>query len=270
MYKALTESADFLRARLPFTPEVGLVLGSGLGPLVDQIEDPIVIPYAEIPHFPVSTAPGHAGQFVCGTLEGKRVLCMQGRFHGYEGHDPAMIVYPIRVMKLLGVKHLILTNAAGGINLEYKVGDLVILDDQINMTGKSPLTGPNIDELGPRFNDMTFAFSPELRAKTVEAANKIGLLIRHGVYIGVSGPQYETPAEIHAFRALGADVVGMSTVYEVIAANHCGLPVLGISMVTNMAAGVYNRALSGEEVIETAERAGNNLRRLIHAVLRKL
>ncbi|MBQ8144488.1 MAG: purine-nucleoside phosphorylase [Butyricicoccus sp.] len=270
MYTQLTESAAYLRERLPFTPEVGLVLGSGLGPLAEEIEDPIYVPYQDIPHFPISTAPGHAGQFVFGKLEGKYILCMQGRLHGYEGHDPADIVYPIRVMKLLGVQYLIVTNAAGGINLEFSVGDLIILDDQINFTGKSPLTGPNIDELGPRFNDMTFAFSPALRAKTVEAADKIGLRVHHGVYIGVNGPQYETPAEIHAFRVLGADVVGMSTVYEVIAANHCSLPVLGISMVTNMAAGVYNRQLSGEEVIETAERAGCNLRRLIHELIRKL
>ena len=270
MYTQLTESAAYLRERLPFTPEVGLVLGSGLSPLAEEIEYPIYVPYQDIPHFPISTAPGHAGQFVFGKLEGKYILCMQGRLHGYEGHDPADIVYPIRVMKLLGVQYLIVTNAAGGINLEFSVGDLIILDDQINFTGKSPLTGPNIDELGPRFNDMTFAFSPALRAKTVEAADKIGLRVHHGVYIGVNGPQYETPAEIHAFRVLGADVVGMSTVYEVIAANHCSLPVLGISMVTNMAAGVYNRQLSGEEVIETAERAGCNLRRLIHELIRKL
>lgn len=270
MYIELTESAAYLRERLPFTPEAGLVLGSGLGQLADQLEQPVVVPYRDIPHFPVATAPGHAGQFVCGMLEGRRVLCMQGRLHGYEGHDPADIVYPIRVMKLLGVQNLILTNAAGGINLEYKVGEMVILDDQINLTGKSPLTGPNVDELGPRFNDMTTAFSPALRAAADEAAAELGLRIHHGVYIGVSGPQYETPAEIHAFRALGADVVGMSTVFEVIAAAHCGLPTLGISMVTNMAAGVYNRPLSGEEVIETAERAGVDLRKLIRAVLRKL
>lgn len=270
MYIELTESAAYLRERLPFAPEVGLVLGSGLGQLAGQLEQPVVVPYRDIPHFPVSTAPGHAGQFVCGMLEGRRVLCMQGRLHGYEGHDPADIVYPIRVMKLLGAQNLILTNAAGGINLEYKVGELVVLDDQINLTGKSPLTGPNVDELGPRFNDMTTAFSPALRAAADAAAEELGLRLHHGVYIGVSGPQYETPAEIHAFRALGADVVGMSTVFEVIAAAHCGLPTLGVSMVTNMAAGVYNRPLSGEEVIETAERAGVDLRRLIRAVLQKL
>lgn len=270
MYHQLTESAAYLCERLPRIPEIGMVLGSGIGPLADQIEDPVIIPYKDIPHFPVSTAPGHAGQFVCGTLEGRYVLCMQGRLHGYEGHEPDAIVYPIRVMKLLGVKNLILTNAAGGINLEYSVGDLIILDDQINLTGKSPLTGPNIDELGPRFNDMTYCFSPTLRAKVVEAAEKSGLHIHHGVYIGVTGPQYETPAEIRAFRTLGADVIGMSTVYEVIAANHCGLPVLGISMVTNMAAGVYNRQLSGDEVIETAERAGGNLRRLICALIKRI
>lgn len=267
MYTKLTESAAYLREKLPCAPEIGLVLGSGLGSLAKEIVDPIEIPYQEIPHFPYSTAPGHVGQFVFGTLEGKYVLCMQGRLHGYEGHDPAKIVYPIRVMKLLGVQTVILTNAAGGINLEYQVGDLVILDDQINLTGKSPLTGSNVDELGPRFNDMSFAFSPALRAMATRAAEDLNLSIHRGVYIGVNGPQYETPAEIRAFRALGADVVGMSTVYEVIAANHCGLAVLGISMVTNMAAGIHNRQLSGDEVLECADRAGDDLRRLICALL---
>lgn len=270
MYRQLTESAAYLCERLPNIPEVGLVLGSGLAPLADQLEDPIVIPYADIPYFPITTAPGHAAQFVCGMLEGKCVLCMQGRLHGYEGHDPAAIVYPIRVMKLLGIKSLILTNAVGGINLELSVGDLVILDDQINFTGKSPLTGSNIDELGPRFNDMTYCFAPSLRALAAESAERIGLHVQHGVYIGINGPQYETPAEIRAFRALGADVVGMSTVFEVIAANHCSLPVLCISTVTNMAAGVYNRQLSSEEVFEGAQRASGNLRRLICELLRKM
>ena len=270
MYRQLTESAAYLCEQLPYIPEVGLILGSGLAPLADQLEDPIVIPYAEIPHFPIATAPGHAAQFVCGKLEGKYVLCMQGRLHGYEGHDPTAIVYPIRVMKLLGIKSLILTNAVGAINLDYNVGDLVILDDQINFTGKSPLTGPNIDELGPRFSDMTYCFAPSLRALAVESAARIGLHVQHGVYIGINGPQYETPAEIRAFRMMGADVVGMSTVFEVIAANHCGLPVLGISTVSNMAAGVYDRQLSGEEVLEGAERANGNLRRLICTLLRKL
>ncbi len=270
MYQKLQESAAYLRACLPAAPTVGLVLGSGLGGFADRIENPVVIPYGDIPHIPHSTAPGHTGRFVCGRLSGKYIICMQGRLHGYEGHDPADIVFPIRVMKLLGIQSLILTNAAGGINLEYQVGDLVILEDLINFTGKSPLTGPNLDQLGPRFNDMTFAFSPALRATVLEAADKIGLRVLHGVYIGVNGPQFETPAEIRAFRALGADVVGMSTVHEVIAANHCGLPVLGISMVSNMAAGVYNRALSGEEVLTAADHAGENLGRLLTAIIKKL
>lgn len=270
MYHRLTDSAGYLCERLPNIPEIGLVLCSGMNALAELIQDPIVIPFHDIPCFPDLVVPGRVGQFICGTLEGKYVLCMQGRLHGYGVHDPSEIVYPIRVMRLLGIKNLILANAAGGINLEYNVGDLIILDDQINFTGKTPLTDPNIDELGPCSNDMTYCFSPTLRAKAVEVAEKLGLHVHHGVFIGVSGPQYETPAEIRAFRALGADVVGMSTVHEVIAANHCGLPVLGISMVTNMAAGVYNRQLSDDEVAETAERASADVHRLICALLKRI
>jgi purine-nucleoside phosphorylase len=195
---------------------------------------------------------------------------MQGRLHGYEGHTPTEIAYPVQVMKTLGVKQLILTNASGGINTDFQVGDLMIIDDHINLTGKSPLIGANDDSLGCRFPDMTFAYTPSLRALADDCARKCGLTIRHGVYIGVNGPQFETPAEIRAFRTLGGDAVGMSTVFEVIAAAHCGLPLLGISMITNMAAGVLMQPLSGAEVNTIAEQRGGEMRRFIRCIVENL
>lgn len=268
--KCFEESLAALRERLGAQPEFGLVLGSGLGPIAEEIENAVIVPYADVPHMAVSTAPDHAGRFVAGTLAGRQVLCMQGRLHGYEGHPPEAIVYPVRLMKLLGVKALLLTNAAGGINTGFEVGDLMLIDDHINLTGKSPLTGPNLDELGPRFNDMSYAYAPQLRSIAVQAAEDCGIRLRRGVYVGVNGPQFETPAEIRAFRTLGGDAVGMSTVFEAIAAAHCGLPVLAFSMITNMAAGVLPQALSGEEVNETAARKGGDLRRLVCRVLELL
>lgn len=268
--KRYEESLAALRERLAEPPEYGLVLGSGLGPIAEEIENPVCIPYGEIPHMAVSTAPDHAGRFVAGRLAGRQVVCMQGRLHGYEGHPPEAIVYPIRLMKLLGVKAVLLTNAAGGINTAFETGDLMLIEDHINFTGKSPLTGANLDAFGPRFHDMSFAYAPDLRAKAEAAAKACGIVLRKGVYIGVNGPQFETPAEIRAFRILGADAVGMSTVFETIAAAHCGLPVLAISMITNMAAGVQSKPLSGAEVNETAERKGGELRALIREVLRTL
>lgn len=268
--KRFEESLAVLRERLPAQPEIGLVLGSGLGPIAGEIENPVVVPYREVPHMAVTTVADHVGQFVAGTLSGKSVLCMQGRLHGYEGHSPEAIVYPIRLMKLLGVKALILTNASGGIRTDFEPGDLMLIEDHINLTGKSPLTGANLDALGPRFNDMTFAYSPELRATAEKAAAACGVRLWKGVYVGVNGPQFETPAEIRAFRALGGDAVGMSTVFEAIAAAHCGLPVLAVSMITNMAAGVLRKPLSGEEVNETAERKGGDLRKLIRQTLQML
>ncbi len=254
IYENIQESVAYLRTKLTLVPTVGIVLGSGLAPLADQIENAISIPYGEIPHFAQSTAPGHMGRFVCGMLRGKYVMCMQGRLHGYEGHDPVQIVHPVRVMQVLGVQTLILTNAAGGINASHDVGDLMLIDDHINLTGKSPLTGVNDDRIGPRFNDMSYVYPQHLRQIAQKAALETATTLRNGVYIGVNGPQFETPAEIRAFRTLGADAVGMSTVLEAIAAAHCGLPVLGISMITNMAAGILNQPLSGEEVNIIAER----------------
>lgn len=251
-------------------PKIGLVLGSGIGPLADEIENAQFLDYHAVPHMKASTAPDHKGRFVCGTLAGKNVLCMQGRLHGYEGYEPADISYPIRMMRLAGVQTLILTNASGGIQTEFSVGDLMVIDDQINLTGKSPLTGANDHAIGLRFPDMTALYTPELRALADRCAEKCGITIQHGVYIGVNGPQFETPAEIRAFRTLGADAVGMSTVFEAIAAAHCGLKTLGIAMITNMAAGVSPHPLSGEEVNRIAEEKGPILRRLLREIITAL
>ena len=268
--KQVEQSAAYIRSRLSVLPEVGLVLGSGLGPLAEQLQDAVTISYAEIPHFRISTAPDHAGRLVCGMLAGRRVVCMQGRLHGYEGYAPDEIAYPVYVMRALGVQALILTNASGGINTGFEVGDFMLVEDHINMTGKSPLTGANDDQLGTRFPDMTFAYAPALQDKALAAADVCGLVLRRGVYCGVNGPQFETPAEIRAFRALGADAVGMSTVFEVIAAAHCGLPVVAVAMITNMAAGVLMQPLSGAEVNEIAARRGTDFRRLITALVEKI
>ena len=270
MIEKIRLAADYLRDRLPAAPQVGLVLGSGLGGLAGRLENPVYIPYSEIPGFVASTAPGHAGRFVAGRLAGRQVLCMQGRLHFYEGHSMEDIVFPVRVMKELGIEALILTNAAGGVNLEFSVGDLMIIEDHINFMGRNPLTGPNDEEVGPRFCDMTFAYTPALRELALKVAAEQGVAVRTGVYLGYMGPSYETPAEIRAFRTLGADAVGMSTVPEVIAASHCGLPVLAISLITNMAAGIEKKKLSGDEVIAIADQRAQVLQDLVQGVVAKL
>ena len=266
----VAEAADFLRARLPATPDLALVLGSGLGELADEIESPVCIPYGEIPHFPVSTAPGHAGRFVCGRLNGRLVLCMQGRFHYYEGHDMAAIALPVRVLKALGCKALILTNAAGGVNWDFSVGDFMLITDHINFMGANPLRGANDDSIGPRFCDMTHVYTPELQEIALKVAAEHNLVLQKGVYLGYMGPSFETPAEIRAFRTLGADAVGMSTVPEAIAASHCGLPVLGLSLITNMAAGMAGKRLSGDEVIEIANQRGAVFQKLVRGIVEAL
>lgn len=268
--RTVAEAADYLRARLPGTPDLALVLGSGLGELADEIESPVCIPYGEIPHFPVSTAPGHAGRFVCGKLNGRLVLCMQGRFHYYEGHDMAAIALPVRVLKALGCKALILTNAAGGVNWDFSVGDFMLITDHINFMGANPLRGANDDAIGPRFCDMTQVYTPAFQETARRVAAQQGIALREGVYLGYMGPSFETPAEIRAFRTLGADAVGMSTVPEAIAASHCGLPVLGVSLITNMAAGMAGKRLSGDEVIEIANQRGPIFRRFIRTVAGEL
>lgn len=260
-------AAEFIKSKIEGEYEIGIICGSGLGGLCDRVENPVYVNYADIPNFPVSTAPGHIGRFVFGTLSGKKVVCMQGRVHYYEGYSPEDVIMPVRVMKLLGVQNLIVTNAAGGINESFSVGDIMLITDHINFTGVNPLIGKNDDRFGVRFPDMSFAYSPALRKKAIECAKKIGLSLREGVYIGCSGPSYETPAEIRAFRTLGADTVGMSTVMEVIAANHCKMDVLGFSLVANKAAGMSGERLTEQEVIDIGKEKANVMQELVAAVV---
>lgn len=250
------ESAEFLRGRLNgFEPEILLILGSGLGFLGDHVERPIYVPYGEIPHFKTSSAPGHAGRFVFGMLRGRRVAVMQGRMHCYEGYSMEEAGYAVRVLRLLGADKLILTNAAGAVNEDFAPGDLMLITDHIKLFGFGPLQGPNLDEFGVRFPDATKLYSPRLQALARDKAKALGLTLQEGVYMFFPGPQYETPAEIRAARALGADAVGMSTAPEAIVAGHCGYETLGVTLLANMAAGVLPKPLSGEEVIAMAEAA---------------
>ncbi|MGZ0053137.1 purine-nucleoside phosphorylase [Brevibacillus gelatini] len=264
------EAVAFIEQKLAEKPTIGLVLGSGLGVLADEIENPVVIPYHEIPGFTVSTVVGHKGQLVIGKLQGKQVVAMQGRFHFYEGHGLDAVVFPIRVMKLLGVETIIVTNAAGGINESYEPGDLMLISDHINMTFRNPLIGPNDDELGARFPDMSEAYSKELRQLAHQVAAEQGIQLREGVYVGLLGPSYETPAEIRMLRLLGGDAVGMSTVPEVIVARHMRVNVLGISCISNMAAGILEQPLSHEEVMETTEKVKTQFLALVNGIVAKL
>lgn len=265
-YKA---SADYLLARLPRKPEIALILGSSLGPLADEIVDPIAIDYADIPNFLLSTVESHAGKMIFGTLAGKYVACMSGRFHYYEGYDFEELAAPIRVFKLLGARAAILTNAAGAVNTTYNVGDIMVVKDHIKLVGMSPMRGPNIPELGPRFFDTSEMYSPALRSLAIACAEKIGQKYRthEGVYFYFGGPQFETPAEIRAARILGGDAVGMSTVTEALTAAHCGLDILALSLMTNMAAGVLPQRLSAEEVNASAEEAGGRFRALVREIV---
>ncbi|GEB31672.1 MULTISPECIES: purine-nucleoside phosphorylase [Brevibacillus] len=266
----LHEAVAFIEPKLSEKPTIGLVLGSGLGVLADEIENPVVIPYHEIPGFTVSTVVGHKGQLVIGKLQGKQVVAMQGRFHFYEGHGLDAVVFPIRVMKLLGVETIIVTNAAGGINEGYDPGDLMLISDHLNMTFRNPLIGPNDDELGARFPDMSEAYSKELRQLARQVASEQGINLREGVYVGLLGPSYETPAEIRMLRQLGGDAVGMSTVPEVIVARHMKVNVLGISCISNMAAGILEQPLSHDEVMETTEKVKAQFLALVNGIVAKL
>lgn len=266
----LNQSVDFIKDKISIEPELGIVLGSGLNNMADEIMDPVYIDYKDIPHFVASTAPGHRGRFVIGTLEGKPVICMQGRLHYYEGHSLKDVTYPIRVMKLLGIKNLILTNACGGINKSFSVGDLMLIDDHINFLGNNPLIGKNIEELGPRFCDMSYAYTPELKEIAFEASKETGVELKRGTYLAYSGPSFETPAEIRAFRTLGADAVGMSTVPEVIVASHAKLNVLAISLITNMAAGILDQPLTQEEVIEIGNLKAKELQKLMKSIVKRI
>lgn len=250
--------------------DIGVILGSGLGDYAEALEDAVKLPYSEIPGFPRSTVAGHAGMWCCGTLYGKRVVMMQGRFHYYEGYGMKDVTLPVRVMQKIGVKTLIVTNAAGGVNLGYHPGELMVIGDIFSMTAQNPLIGPNLDAFGPRFPDMSCAFDKELRALAHECANEQGFALREGVYAQMTGPTYETPAEIRMLRTLGADAVGMSTVPEVIVARHGGMRVLGISCITNMAAGILGQPLNHAEVTETANRVKGQFRNLLDRIIEKM
>ena len=265
----IDKAAAYIREALG-TADIAVVLGSGLGDYVEALTEARMIPYSEIPGFPVSTVAGHAGELWAGSLHGKRVLMMRGRFHSYEGHPLNDVVLPIRAMARMGVKDLILTNAAGAVNVDFAPGDLMLITDFINFSGKNPLTGPNVDEIGPRFPDMSRAYDKRLRAIAAEAAQERGITLREGVYAWFNGPTYETPAEIRMARVLGADAVGMSTVPETIAAVHAGMRVLGVSCLTNMAAGILDAPLSHQEVMETGERVRGTFRALLDGVVEKL
>lgn len=269
-FDTIQRAAHFLSEKYHHKPQIGLILGSGLGVLGEEIEQSIKIPYAEIPEFPTSTVEGHAGQLVFGQLNGVHVVAMQGRFHYYEGYSFDKVTFPVRVMKELGVKQLIVTNAAGGVNENFAPGDLMLITDHINNMGSNPLIGPNDSRLGVRFPDMSEAYSKALIEKAKKIANSLELNIQEGVYVGNTGPTYETPAEVRMLRQLGGDAVGMSTVPEVIVARHAGLDVLGISCISNMAAGILNQPLNHEEVIETTEKVKVDFLRLVKAIVGEL
>jgi purine-nucleoside phosphorylase len=269
-FERVEEAARSVRLRWGTLPETAIVLGSGLGDFADTLLDAIATPYGEIPHWPASQVLGHAGRLVTGRIAGKRVAALSGRVHFYEGHDLATVVFATRVMGRLGVKQIVLTNAAGGINTSFAQGALMIIDDHINFLGTNPLVGANDDRFGPRFPDMSEVYSVRLRKIATEAARARGVPVSHGVYVAVHGPSYETPAEIRAFRTLGADAIGMSTVPEAIAARHMGMEVLGISCITNMAAGVLPQPLVHEEVMETARRVRGSFIALLEGIIEGL
>lgn len=264
----MLEATQFIEQKINLPPEIGLVLGSGLGVLAEEVAEKVTIPYERIPHFPVSTVEGHAGQLVVGTLENKPVVLMQGRFHFYEGYSMKQITFPIRVMKQLGIHSIILTNAAGGIREDFKPGDLMIIRDHIHLMGENPLTGPNEEAFGVRFPDMTETYHRTYIEHAKGCAKQIGLSVKEGVYVANRGPMYETPAEIRMLRTLGGDAVGMSTVPEAIVAQHAGLKILGISCISNMAAGILDKPLSHEEVIETTKKVQKDFLRFVQQIVR--
>jgi purine-nucleoside phosphorylase len=266
VYHKIGETVDLIRSRCGLQPVLGLILGSGLGSFAESFQEQTAIPYSSLPHFPSSTVVGHLGNLVIGKVRGVPVAALQGRVHLYEGYSIEDVAFPARVLGRLGIRQIIITNAAGGINTGFKPGDLMLITDHINLTGANPLTGPNLDQLGPRFPDMSEAYDSAMRPITLEAARQCGIILREGVYIGLQGPSYETPAEIRMCRLLGADAVGMSTVPEVIVANHMGIRVLGISCITNMAAGILPQRLTHKEVMDTAER----VRETFHSLLQEI
>lgn len=268
--RKLHDTVDFLQSKIERPPAIGLILGSGLGVLADDIEQPVKVAYHDIPGFLVSTVAGHKGRLVFGTLQRLPVVAMQGRFHFYEGYDMADVTFPVRVMKQLGVKTLIVTNASGGVNTDFQPGDLMLIRDHINWLHDNPLIGPNDDEIGVRFPDMSEAYSERLRQMARHAAEKLNIHLREGTYLATTGPSYETPAEIRMMRKLGADAVGMSTVPEVISARHAGMDVLGISCIANAAAGILDEPLTHDEVIATTERIREDFLKLVKSILTEM
>ena len=270
MMAAIREAVRHIQTRVQRRPAVAVVLGSGLGAFADELAERVDIPYAEIPGWPGSTAVGHAGKLAIGRLGGLDVAVMAGRAHLYEGYSPAQVTYGVRVLQALGVRSIVFTNAAGGINRALGRGGLVLISDNLNLQGSNPLVGPNADELGPRFPDMSEAYAPAYRETAKQVAAELGIAVTEGVYAAVLGPSYETPAEIRYLRTIGADVVGMSTVPEVIVANHMSMKVLGISCVTNMAAGILPQKINHEEVLETGAMVRDTLVRYLKSLLPRL
>jgi purine-nucleoside phosphorylase len=270
VYSTIKESADSIRAQCSEEPFLGLILGSGLGAYADSLRERTVIPFSQIPHFPSSTVQGHSGNLVIGKAGEVSLVALQGRAHLYEGYTISEVVFPARVLGCLGVRQLIVTNAAGGINRSFEPGDLMLITDHINMMGTNPLIGPNMDEMGPRFPDMSEAYDSGMREIALEIARDEGLGIRQGVYIGFSGPSYETPAEILMCRTLGADAVGMSTIPEVIIASHMGIRVLGISCITNMAAGILHQKITHGHVMDAAHKVRERFALLLGGIIPRL
>lgn len=267
MMKKLDQTVEFLKSKIDYIPEIAVILGSGLGKLADFIEDAKVIPYGDIPNFPETTVAGHEGKLIFGTIKNRKVVAMKGRFHYYEGNDMDIVVYPIRVFKRLGIENLIVTNAAGGVNTSFKPGDLMLITDHISFFSENPLRGVNIDELGPRFPDMSVAYDKDLRALAFESSSKLGIDLKAGIYSYCKGPSYESPAEIRALRNMSADAVGMSTVPETITARHMGMRVLGISCITNMAAGILDQPLNHAEVMETGKQVEKKFSELVSDII---
>jgi len=269
-YDRIKVSAKYIMDKIRITPTIGIILGSGLSEYSNQMEEVLEIPYSEIPDFKMATATSHKSKLLFGKIRGKYALIMCGRFHPYEGYSMEQTAFPVCVMKELGVKTLITTNAVGAVNIEYEVGNLVVISDHIKLVMESPLFGQNIEELGPRFNDMTYAYTPKLRELAKEVSYGIGINLREGVYAYMAGPSYETPAEVNMLRILGADVVGMSTVAEVITAAHCGMNVLGISFIANMAAGVLKAPLSHDHIVQAGKNAISDFSSLLGAIIDRI
>ncbi len=270
LVEQIDAAVDYLEDKTDIQPELGLILGSGLGELGEEVEDPVTVNYEEIPGFLESKVEGHAGRLILGVLEETPVYLMQGRYHYYEGHDISDLVFPVRVMEAMGCEQMIVTNASGAVNEEFDVGDLALIEDHINFLGNNPLIGENDSRVGPRFVDMTYAYDPELKKLARDTAIDQGLNLRSGVYVASMGPTYETPAEVKMYRSWGGDMAGMSTVPEVIAANHAGMRVLGLSCVTNMAAGILDQPLDHEEVIEATEKAKDKFKKLVRDLIIKM